>query len=230
MYVFSWLSSLLRNAKEHILGLSRVGSAGDVEKSDMFAENSVFEESIIAEYALVINGHSLVRYSNVLHYITWSTVWMIILSSACFYFGTDACRFVKQWLCCYLLSLYLLLWLCRVFNEPLCCLGPSALLQVFINIHFLTQELLPRCALSSTHDAAAARWKCYIELWHGVASAGGWRCRMVMIGLTGVMYSMSSPCRFMLWNHSWSTSSWTWPVCVKQSSAAGSLRCRKPRW
>ncbi|XP_078113351.1 phospholipid-transporting ATPase ID isoform X2 [Sander vitreus] len=51
----------LRNAKEHILGLSRVGSAGDVEKSDMFAENSVFEESIIAEYALVINGHSLVH-------------------------------------------------------------------------------------------------------------------------------------------------------------------------
>lgn len=29
----------------------------------MFAEDSVFEEAIIAEYALVINGHSLVRYN-----------------------------------------------------------------------------------------------------------------------------------------------------------------------
>ncbi|XP_034443809.1 probable phospholipid-transporting ATPase IM [Hippoglossus hippoglossus] len=48
----------LRSAKEHILGLSRVGSAGDVEKSDVFAD-SVLEETIIAEYALVINGHSL---------------------------------------------------------------------------------------------------------------------------------------------------------------------------
>ncbi|XP_035810461.2 probable phospholipid-transporting ATPase IM isoform X1 [Amphiprion ocellaris] len=47
----------LRSAKEHILGLSRVSSAGDVEK--MCAEDSVFEETIIAEYALVINGHSL---------------------------------------------------------------------------------------------------------------------------------------------------------------------------
>lgn len=34
----------------------------------------------------------------------------------------------------------------------------------------------------------------------------------------------------MLWSHSWSTSSWTWPVCVKQSSAAVSPPCRKPRW
>ncbi|XP_035520745.1 probable phospholipid-transporting ATPase IM [Morone saxatilis] len=49
----------LRSAKEHILGLSRVSSAGDVEKTDMFADDSVFEEAIIAEYALVINGHSL---------------------------------------------------------------------------------------------------------------------------------------------------------------------------
>lgn len=49
----------LRNAKEHILGLSRVSSSGDVEKTDMFADDSVFEEAIIAEYALVINGHSL---------------------------------------------------------------------------------------------------------------------------------------------------------------------------
>lgn len=54
--------SVLRSAKEHILGLSRVGSAGDVEKTDMFLHDSVFEETIIAEYALVINGHSLVRY------------------------------------------------------------------------------------------------------------------------------------------------------------------------
>ncbi|KAK5927846.1 hypothetical protein CgunFtcFv8_012960 [Champsocephalus gunnari] len=49
----------LRSAKEQILGLSRVSSAGDVEKADMFADGSVYEETIIAEYALVINGHSL---------------------------------------------------------------------------------------------------------------------------------------------------------------------------
>ncbi|KAG8012736.1 Phospholipid-transporting ATPase ID [Nibea albiflora] len=49
----------LRTAKEHILGLSRVSSTGDVEKTNMFAVDSVFEETIIAEYALVINGHSL---------------------------------------------------------------------------------------------------------------------------------------------------------------------------
>ncbi|XP_027128325.1 probable phospholipid-transporting ATPase IM [Larimichthys crocea] len=49
----------LRSAKEHILGLSRVSSTGDVEKTNMFAVDSVFEETIIAEYALVINGHSL---------------------------------------------------------------------------------------------------------------------------------------------------------------------------
>lgn len=65
MYVYL----LPRSAKEHILGLSRVSSAGDVEKTDMFAEDSVFEETIIAEYALVINGHSLVRYSNVSRYM-----------------------------------------------------------------------------------------------------------------------------------------------------------------
>ncbi|KAM9376045.1 phospholipid-transporting ATPase ID [Pholidichthys leucotaenia] len=46
----------LRSAKEHILGLSRVSSAG--EKTDMFPDDSVFE-AIIAEYALIINGHSL---------------------------------------------------------------------------------------------------------------------------------------------------------------------------
>ncbi|KAG7523476.1 putative phospholipid-transporting ATPase IM [Solea senegalensis] len=44
----------LRSAKEHILGLSRVSSTGDADTDD-----SVFEETIIAEYALVINGHSL---------------------------------------------------------------------------------------------------------------------------------------------------------------------------
>ncbi|KAM6936972.1 phospholipid-transporting ATPase ID [Xenentodon cancila] len=49
----------LRSAKEHIFGLSRVGSAAGVEKTDMFADDSVFEEAIISEYALVINGHSL---------------------------------------------------------------------------------------------------------------------------------------------------------------------------
>ncbi|XP_030587811.1 probable phospholipid-transporting ATPase IM isoform X1 [Archocentrus centrarchus] len=49
----------LRSAKQHILGLSRVSSAGDAEKTATFADDSVFEEAIIAEYALVINGHSL---------------------------------------------------------------------------------------------------------------------------------------------------------------------------
>ncbi|XP_014866919.1 PREDICTED: phospholipid-transporting ATPase ID-like isoform X1 [Poecilia mexicana] len=49
----------LRNAKDNILGLSRMSSTGDVEKDDMLAEDSVFEETIISEYALVISGHSL---------------------------------------------------------------------------------------------------------------------------------------------------------------------------
>lgn len=44
----------------------------------MFADDSVFEETIIAEYALVINGHSLVRHSNVLHD---KAFFLIILSS-----------------------------------------------------------------------------------------------------------------------------------------------------
>lgn len=92
MYPY-WLSSLLRSAKEHILGLSRVSSAGDVEKADVFEDDSVFEETIIAEYALVINGHSLVRYANVLHYKACPFVMMI---SACCYFGTDACRSVPS--------------------------------------------------------------------------------------------------------------------------------------
>ncbi|XP_036068211.1 probable phospholipid-transporting ATPase IM isoform X3 [Oryzias melastigma] len=49
----------LRRAKEHILSLSRVSDTGDDEKNDMYGDDSVFEEAIIAEYALVINGHSL---------------------------------------------------------------------------------------------------------------------------------------------------------------------------
>lgn len=49
----------LRSAKEHILGLSRVSSGGDVEKSEISGDDCVFEEAIIAEYALVINGNSL---------------------------------------------------------------------------------------------------------------------------------------------------------------------------
>uniref|UniRef100_A0A669CC41 Phospholipid-transporting ATPase n=1 Tax=Oreochromis niloticus TaxID=8128 RepID=A0A669CC41_ORENI len=40
----------------------RVSSAGHVEKTDAFADDSVFEEAIIAEYALVINGHSLLEH------------------------------------------------------------------------------------------------------------------------------------------------------------------------
>lgn len=50
----------LRSAKRHILGLSRVNSAADVEKSDIeLYPDSVLEEAIIAEYALVVNGNSL---------------------------------------------------------------------------------------------------------------------------------------------------------------------------
>ncbi|CDQ98804.1 unnamed protein product [Oncorhynchus mykiss] len=51
--------SVFRSAKEHILGLGRVSGTVDVEKTDDFSEDSVFEETIIAEYALIINGHSL---------------------------------------------------------------------------------------------------------------------------------------------------------------------------
>lgn len=65
------LFSLIRSAKEHILGLSRVSSAGDVEKTDMLADDSVFEEAIIAEYALVINGHSLVSQPDMLPCMKW---------------------------------------------------------------------------------------------------------------------------------------------------------------
>ncbi|KAM6961212.1 phospholipid-transporting ATPase ID [Aplochiton taeniatus] len=43
----------LRGAKIHMLGLSRVNSAVDFEKTDTSADNT------IAEYALIINGHSL---------------------------------------------------------------------------------------------------------------------------------------------------------------------------
>ncbi|XP_076863534.1 phospholipid-transporting ATPase ID isoform X3 [Brachyhypopomus gauderio] len=51
----------LKNAKERIVGPSREKFSGgqDTEKPDMYASDSVFEETIIAEYALVINGHSL---------------------------------------------------------------------------------------------------------------------------------------------------------------------------
>uniref|UniRef100_A0A8C7ZD67 Phospholipid-transporting ATPase n=1 Tax=Oryzias sinensis TaxID=183150 RepID=A0A8C7ZD67_9TELE len=49
----------LRKAKERILSLSRVSDARNDEDNDIFADDSVFEEAIITEYALVINGHSL---------------------------------------------------------------------------------------------------------------------------------------------------------------------------
>ncbi|KAK2842419.1 hypothetical protein Q5P01_012619 [Channa striata] len=59
-YTLLEVQQQLRNAKEHILGLSRIRNAtGDAEKTDVFGDDSVFEETIIAEYALVINGHSL---------------------------------------------------------------------------------------------------------------------------------------------------------------------------
>lgn len=57
-YTLLEVQQQLRSAKEHILGMSRVISAGDVQTKDMTADD-VFEETLIAEYALVINGHSL---------------------------------------------------------------------------------------------------------------------------------------------------------------------------
>lgn len=54
---------MLRAAKETIMGPSRdkFGSDPNMEKTELYSSDSVFEETIIAEYALVINGHSLVR-------------------------------------------------------------------------------------------------------------------------------------------------------------------------
>ncbi|KAI5100471.1 putative phospholipid-transporting ATPase IM [Silurus meridionalis] len=51
----------LRNAKERIMGpdKERFASSQELRKTDMYASDSVFEETIIAEYALIINGHSL---------------------------------------------------------------------------------------------------------------------------------------------------------------------------
>lgn len=52
-----------RIAKEKILGPTRETVSGekDVEKMDLYRNDSVFEETITSEYALIINGHSLVR-------------------------------------------------------------------------------------------------------------------------------------------------------------------------
>ncbi|KAA0724264.1 Phospholipid-transporting ATPase ID [Triplophysa tibetana] len=51
----------LRTAKERIMGPSREKFSGDpdTEKTDIYSSDSVFEETIISEYALIINGHSL---------------------------------------------------------------------------------------------------------------------------------------------------------------------------
>ncbi|XP_051548241.1 phospholipid-transporting ATPase ID-like isoform X2 [Myxocyprinus asiaticus] len=51
----------LRNAKERIVGPSRekLSSVTNMEKTDLYSSDSVFEETIITEYALIINGHSL---------------------------------------------------------------------------------------------------------------------------------------------------------------------------
>lgn len=54
-----------RTAKERIVGPSKdkFSSGHDMEKTELYSSDSVFEETIIAEYALIINGHSLVRAS-----------------------------------------------------------------------------------------------------------------------------------------------------------------------
>uniref|UniRef100_A0A8C1NPH4 Phospholipid-transporting ATPase n=1 Tax=Cyprinus carpio TaxID=7962 RepID=A0A8C1NPH4_CYPCA len=51
----------LRTAKEKIMGPSKdkFSSGLDMEKTELYSSDSVFEETIIAEYALIINGHSL---------------------------------------------------------------------------------------------------------------------------------------------------------------------------
>ncbi|RXN27673.1 putative phospholipid-transporting ATPase IM isoform X1 [Labeo rohita] len=51
----------LRTAKERIMGPSKdkFSSGLDMEKTELYSSDSVFEETIIAEYALIINGHSL---------------------------------------------------------------------------------------------------------------------------------------------------------------------------
>lgn len=41
----------------------KFSSGLDMEKTELYSSDSVFEETIIAEYALIINGHSLVRVS-----------------------------------------------------------------------------------------------------------------------------------------------------------------------
>uniref|UniRef100_A0A671NN79 Phospholipid-transporting ATPase n=1 Tax=Sinocyclocheilus anshuiensis TaxID=1608454 RepID=A0A671NN79_9TELE len=51
----------LRMAKERIMGpgKDKFSSGLDMEKTELYSSDSVFEETIIAEYALIINGHSL---------------------------------------------------------------------------------------------------------------------------------------------------------------------------
>ena len=82
MYVYL-LFSFLRSAKEQILSLSQVSSAGDVGRTDMLADDSVFEETIIAEYALVISGHSLVRYSACIDACRFYSVAVLLSAEPC---------------------------------------------------------------------------------------------------------------------------------------------------
>ncbi|KPP68305.1 putative phospholipid-transporting ATPase ID [Scleropages formosus] len=51
----------LRRAKEQILGSGRetANCSKDAEKTEQYRNDSVFEETITSEYALIINGHSL---------------------------------------------------------------------------------------------------------------------------------------------------------------------------
>uniref|UniRef100_A0A672SN62 Phospholipid-transporting ATPase n=1 Tax=Sinocyclocheilus grahami TaxID=75366 RepID=A0A672SN62_SINGR len=51
----------LRMARERIMGpgKDKFSSGLDMEKTELYSSDSVFEETIIAEYALIINGHSL---------------------------------------------------------------------------------------------------------------------------------------------------------------------------
>ncbi|MBN3296332.1 AT8B2 ATPase, partial [Amia calva] len=77
----------LRKAKEQIVGPSREIGNGhtDPEKKDVFKRGSVFEETITAEYALIINGHSLA-------YALEAEMECMLLDTACLCRTVICCR------------------------------------------------------------------------------------------------------------------------------------------
>ena len=59
---FAFLRSPLRKAKENLFGQNRIFSNGHVvfEKKQSLELDSVVEETVTGDYALIINGHSVV--------------------------------------------------------------------------------------------------------------------------------------------------------------------------